>query len=209
MRAWIIASLVLPGAIAAQQDPPPAAPAHLSRADEIRYARSAAPEEISKGAKIWVLENGHYVVAEQGNGGVACMVLHSTATSFEPQCGDTEADETVLAIERFRTEQRIAGKTADGIKAEVDDCLASGRFRSPKRPALVYMLSSSQVLVDQKGNLNRFMPHLMVFYPFMKNSAMGLTPSKSMDIPGVVQEGTPMSALVVIARDWVDPAKTP
>jgi hypothetical protein len=156
-----------------------------------------------------VLENGHYLVAEQGTGAVACMVIRSTATSFEPQCGDMEADETVLAIERFRTEQRIAGKTPDGIKAEIDDCLASGRFRSPKRPALVYMLSSSQVLVDAKGKANRFMPHLMIFYPFMKNSTMGLTTSTSMDIPGVVQEGTPMSALIFIARDWVDPAKTP
>lgn len=209
MRGWIMASLVVPGVIAAQQASPPSAPANLSRADEIRYARSAAPEDISKGAKIWVLENGHYVVAEQGNGAVACMVLHSTATSFEPQCGDMEADETVLAIERFRTEQRIAGKSLDAIKAEIDDCLASGRFRSPKRPALVYMLSSSQVLVGPSGNASHFMPHLMVFYPGMTNSTMGITASKSMDIPGIVQEGTPMSALVVIARDWVDPAKTP
>ncbi len=208
MRGWILASLVVPGVIAAQQAPP-TAPANLSRADEIRYARSAAPEDISKGAKLWVLQSGHYVVAEQGTGAVACMVLRSTATSFEPQCGDMEADETVLAIERFRTEQRIAGKTPDAIQAEVDDCLASGRFRSPKRPALVYMLSSSQVLVDPKGNASRFMPHLMIFCPFMKNSSMGLTPSKSMDIPGVVKEGTPMSALIVVARDWVDPAKTP
>ncbi len=124
MRVWIFASLLVPGVVAAQQDPPPTAPANLSRADEIRYARSAAPEEISKGAKIWVLDKGHYRVAEQGNGAIACMVLHSTATSFEPQCGDMEADQTVLAVERFRTEQRIAGKTTDGINTEVDDCLA-------------------------------------------------------------------------------------
>jgi hypothetical protein len=211
MRAWIIASLAVPGVIAAQQDPPPSAPppTNLSRADEIRYARSAAPEDISRGAKIWVLESGRYRVAEQGIGAVACMVLRSTATSFEPQCGDMEADETVLAIDRFRTEQRIAGKTKDAIKAEVDDCLASGRFRSPTRPALVYMLSSSQVLVDSKGNASRFMPHLMIYYPGMKNDAMGLIASKSVDIPGVAREGTPLSALIVIARDWVDPAKTP
>ena len=208
MRAWIIASLV-PGVIAAQQAPSLTVPANLSRADEIRYARSAAPNDVSKDAKVWVLENGHYVVGEQGTGAVACMVIRSTAKSFEPQCGDMEADETVLAIERFRAERRIAGENPDGIKAEVDDCFASGRFRSPKRPALVYMLSSSQVLVNAKGNTTRFMPHLMIYYPFMKNSAMGLTESKSMDIPGVVEEGTPLSALIVVAREWVDPAKTP
>jgi hypothetical protein len=48
----------------------------------------------------------------------------------------------------------------------------------------------------------------MVYYPFMKNSAMGIVASKSMDVPGVVQEGTPMSALIVVMRDWVDPSTT-
>jgi hypothetical protein len=211
MRAWIMATLLVPAAVVAQQDPPPpTAPANLSRADEIRYAKSAAPTEISKDAKVWVLENGHYVVAEQGTSGIACVVGRNSPTSFEPECGDAEADATVLAVERFRTEQRIAGKSEDEIKAEVDGGLASGRFRSPKRPALVYMVSSSQVLTDPAGKVrSRFMPHLMVYYPFMKTSSMGIVASKSMDVPSMVQEDTPMSALVVVMRDWVDPNKAP
>jgi hypothetical protein len=212
MRAWIIASFLVPAAIAAQQDssPPPTAPANLSRADEIRYAKSAAPADVSKDATIWALENGHYVVAVSGTSGVACQVARNTATSFEPQCGDAEADATMLAIFRFRTEERIAGKPQDEIKAEVDNGLASGRFRSPKRPALVYMVSSSQVLTDPTGKVrSHFMPHLMIFYPGMKSSAMGVVASKSMDIPGVALDGTPMSGLIVVVRDWVDPVMTP
>jgi hypothetical protein len=70
------------------------------------------------------------------------------------------------------------------------------------------MVSSSQVLSDPTGKVrSRFMPHLMVYYPFMKNSSMGIVASKSMDVPGVVQEDTPMSALIVVMRDWVDPSK--
>lgn len=211
MRALVIASFFIPVVIAAQQPPsPPTAPTNLSRVDEIRYAKSAAPADISKDAKVWVLENGHYVVAEQGTSSVACTVLRSTATSFEPQCGDAEADATVLAIYRFRVEQRLAGKTADEIKAEVEKGMASGRFRSPKRPALVYMESSSQVLTDPNGKSpSRFVPHVMIYYPFMKNSAMGIPASKSLDIPGVVEENTPMSALIVVMRDWVNPDRTP
>jgi hypothetical protein len=210
MRAWMIA-LMVPAAVAAQQDAtPPTAPLNLSRADEIRYAKSAAPGDISKDATVWVLENGHYVVAESGTSGVACEVARNTATSFEPQCGDAEADATMLAIFRFRTEERIAGKSADEIKTEVADGLASGRFRSPQRPALVYMVSSSQVLTDPSGKVrSHFMPHLMIFYPGMKSSAMGVVASKSMDVPGVALEGTPMSGLIVVVRDWVDPIKTP
>lgn len=208
MRVWILASVLVPAAMAAQQDPPPVAPpAMLSRADEIRFARSAAPAEISKDATVYVLENGHYVVAEQGTSGMACVIIRTFAASFEPQCGDAEANATVLAIYRFRAEQRIAGRTPDQIKAEVDSGMASGRFRSPRRPALVYMESSSQVLSDGKAR-SKFMPHVMVYYPFMKSNAMGIVASKSIDVPGVVQDDTPMSALVVVTRDWVDPAPT-
>jgi hypothetical protein len=208
MRAWIVASLVIPAALAAQQDPPPpTAPTNLSRADEIRYAKSAAPAEISKDAKVWVLENDHYVVAEQGTSGIACQVGRSSAVSFEPQCGDAEADATALAVFRFFTEQRIAGKTPDEIRAEIDSRLASGQFRAPQRPALVYMASSSQVLGTAKTR-SHFMPHLMIFYPGMKASLMGVVDSKSMDIPGIVSDGKPMSGIVVVLRDWVDPNTT-
>jgi hypothetical protein len=209
MRAWIVASLLAPAAIAAQQDPPPSAPTISSRADEIRYAKSGAPAEISKDAKVWVLENGHYVVAEQGTSGMACQVGRNSPTSFEPQCGDAEADATVLATFRFGTEQRIAGKTHDEIRAEIDSGIASGRFRSPQRPALVYMTSSAQVLTDATGQKrSHFMPHLMIFYPYMKASSMGIVASKSMDVPGVTYDGAPMAGLIVVVRDWVDPNMT-
>ena len=138
------------------------------------------------------------------------MVARSTATSFEPQCGDAEADATVLAVYRFRVEQRIAGRTPDQIKAEVDSGMASGRFRSPKRPALVYMESSAQVLTNVDGTApTRFLPHVMIYYPFLKNSAMGILASTSMDVPGVVEENTPLSALFVVTRGWVNANQTP
>jgi hypothetical protein len=209
MRAWMIACFLVPGALAAQQDPSPTAPTNLSIADEIRYAKSAAPADISKNAKVWVLENGHYVVAEQGTSGEACVITRYSPTSFEPQCGDAEADATILAIYRFRTEQRIAGKSQAEIAAEIDSGLASGRFQTPRRPALVYMTSASQVLGDYSGKHNsHFMPHVMIYYPGMQSSAMGIVPSKSMDVPGVVKDNTPMSALVVVVRDWVEPNMT-
>ena len=208
MRVWILASLLVPAAIAAQQDPQPTAPAIRSRADEIRYARSAAPADISKDAKVWVLENGHYVVAEEGTSGVACEVGRNSPTSFEPQCGDAEADSTIMAIFRFRSEERIAGRSVEQIKAEVDSGIASGRFHAPRRPALVYMESSSQVLSGADGkNRSHFMPHLMIFYPGMTNSSMGIFASKSSDVPNVTLEGTPISGLIVVMRDWVDPDK--
>ncbi|MDE3217675.1 MAG: hypothetical protein KGO03_14800 [Gemmatimonadota bacterium] len=163
---------------------------------------------MSKDAKIWVLENGHYVVAVNGTSGMACAVMRERANSLVPICGDAEADATVMAISRFETEQRLAGKTRAEIRAEVGRGIASGRFRLPKIPALTYMTSSEQVLTDPNGgHPSRFMPHLMVFYPNMHAKAMGIVGSNSMDIPIVGDDGTPLSRLVIVVRDWTEPAK--
>jgi hypothetical protein len=207
MRAWFAALFLVPAAVAAPQTSRPTVPKNLSRADEIRYARSAAPADVSKGATVWVLESGHYVVAEKGTSGMACSVFRERPNSFVPVCGDAEADATVMAISRFQTEERLAGKSRDEIKSEVDQGLTSGRFRVPHSPALTYMTSSAQVITDTSGGRpTRFLPHLMVFYPNMHGEGLGLVESNSMDIPLLDEDGTPMSRLVIVVRDWTQPA---
>ena len=207
MRMWLTASFLISAAAAAQQPSPPTVPTDLSRADEILYARSAAPADVSKDATVWVLEHGHYVVAVKGTSGMSCAVYRDRPNSFVPICGDAEAEATVLAIGRFQTEERLAGKTLDEIKPEVTRGLASGRFRAPDSPALTYMTSSAQVLTDTSGgHPTRFLPHVMVFYPNMHARGMGIVDSNSMDIPILDEEGTPMSRLDVVVRDWTQPA---
>lgn len=206
MRAWILASFVLPAALTAQKSQLPIPPTELSRADQIRLAKSAAPDDLTKNAKVWVLENGHYVVGVQGTSGMACMVLRNKPNELTPQCGDAEADATILSMYRFWTEQHLAGKTQDEIKAEVKSGLASRQFRTPQRPALVYMTSSAQVISDDNGeNRTHFMPHLMVFYPNLQMKAMDIVESNSMDVPIIGDEGTPWSQIVVVLRDWTEP----
>lgn len=207
MRVWLIASFLVPAALAAQQASPPVAPTNISRADEIRFAKSAAPADVSKNATVWVLENGRYVVAVKGTSGMACAVTREHPRSLVPICGDAEADSTVMAVARFETEERLAGRSPAAIKSDVASGLASGRFRLPRRPALTYMTSHAQVITDPNGeHPTRFMPHLMLFYPNMRGSAMGIVDSNSMDVPLLDEDGTPMSRLVIVVRDWTEPA---
>jgi hypothetical protein len=174
-----------------------------SRSDEIRLARSAAPAVIAKDAKVYVLENNHYVVAVQGSSGEACQVARTTAQGVAPECGDAEADATALAVDRFRTEQRLAGKSKDQIQRAIDEGFQVGRFHAPQRPALVFMLSPAQILTDPQDKVvGKWMPHLMVFFPSMKNSDMGLVESNDNNVPSVLDPGTPYSSLIVVARDW-------
>ncbi len=195
MRILLSVALLVPVIAAAQ-----------SRNDEIRLARSAAPPAVAKDARIYVLADNHYVVAEPGHSGEACMVIRSVETSLEPECGDAEADTTILAVERFRVEQRLAGRSNADIARAIADGRAAGRFRTPSRPALVFMLSSAQRLPNPDGTvIGKWLPHVMVFYPGMRTADMGLVPSSDGSIPMVLDPATPSSALVIVARDWIDP----
>lgn len=213
MRFVLAIGCCASAALSAQTPPPstPRAPVILSRSEEIRLALSGAPAAFTKDARIYVLENGRYAVAQPGKTGVACQISRSQALSLEPECGDEEADQTVLAIERFRVEQRLAGRPTPVIDRAVADSIAANRFRLPRRPAMVYMMSSAQILYSDNGSfVGRWLPHLMLYVPFLREADVGV-PAGSTDIKGpmVDKPGTALSNITVVMRDFVDPTPRP
>jgi hypothetical protein len=202
MRIGLFALLLVPALVSAPVPSP-----SFSRNEEIRLAKSAAPPAITRDARVYVLENGRYVIAEAGHSGAACVVIRIPAEGLEPECGDAEADTTVLAVERFTVEQRLAGRSPAEIDRAVADAMASGRLRSPTRPAMVYMMSSAQVLYDGATRIGKWKPHVMVFYPYLQAHDLGL-PADDPDVrvPAVLSPGTPRSALIVVTPAFVDPA---
>ena len=198
MRTLLCAVLVVPAIVLAQ-----------TREQEVLLARSAAPPAISKDAKVYVLEHDAFVVADPGHSSEVCLVARPTAQTFAPMCGDAEADATIFAVERYRSLQALSGKSFDAVKGQIADGFKSGRFHAPKRPALIFMMSSAQNLADPKGNpVGKVIPHVMVYYPNMRNEDYGLVASEDPNMPGVIEAGTPTSALIVMMHDWVDPATT-
>ena len=187
----------------------PAVAMAQTRDAEVRLAKSAAPLAISKDAKIYVLDHGHWVVAEPGRSTEICLVARPTAQTVAPMCGDAEAEATIFAVERFRSEKALAGESFDSIKQQIADGFKSGRFHAPKRPALIFMMSSGQNLADPNGKaVGKVIPHVMVFYPNMRNADYGLVASEDPNMPGVIEAGSPTSALIVGMHDWVDPTPT-
>jgi hypothetical protein len=198
MRKLLWVALIVPAVTTAQ-----------SRDQEIQLARSAAPAAISKDAKVYVLDHDHYVVADPGHSSEACLVGRPAEQAFAPMCGDAEAETTILAVERFRGMEVLAGKSQDVIKREIADGFKSGRFHAPKRPALIFMMSSAQLLPNPAfTKISKFVPHLMVFYPNMSTPDYGLVESEDSNVPVMVEPGSPMSGLVVMLHDWVNPAPT-
>ena len=202
MRIGLSALLFIPAALAAQS------PSVFSRTEEIGLAKSAAPPAVAKDARVYVLDHGHYVVAEPGGTGEACVLIRIPAAAIEPECGDAEADATVLAVERFRVEQRLAGRSPAEIDRAVTDAMTSGRLRAPKRPAMVYMMSSAQVLYNDTTRIGKWRPHVMVYYPFLRESDLGLPADgdSAVKILGILKPGTPLSALIVVTPTFVEPA---
>jgi len=181
----------------------------LPRDQEIALARSAAPPSVSDSARILVLTDRGFEVAIPGTSPVTCLVNRSWPESLEPECFDAEASISVLPVELYRTEQRHLGRPEDVIEREVNDRLADGRFRLPRRPAMQYMMSSGQQLISDDGRkVGKWYPHLMLAMPYLTSGDLGLSDSVDIRVGMVADSGKPWATLVIPVRAFIDPAGT-
>jgi len=182
----------------------------LPRDQEIALARSAAPPSVSDSARILVLTDRGFEVAIPGTNPVTCLVNRSWPESLEPECFDAEASISVLPVELYRTEQRHLGRPEDVIEREVNDRLADGRFRLPRRPAMQYMMSSGQQLISDDGRkVGKWYPHLMLAMPYLTSAELGLSDSVDIRVGMVADSGKPWATLVIPVRAFIDPAGPP
>ncbi len=144
-----------------------------SRDSEIALARSAAPESISRDAKVLVLGQHGYETAIQGKNGFVCLVERSWTAPIDdpnfwnpklrgPICLNPSAARSYLPLTIKKTELILAGQSKaqmfEGIKAGLD----KKELPTPEYGAMGYMLSKEQYLGDQGRHWH---PHLMFFLP--------------------------------------------
>lgn len=147
----------------------------VDRAREIALARSAAPAHVSDSAAVYVLKDSAYVEAARGSSGVECYVSRSWPGSLEPHCFDQEGAATIMRIQMRRTELLHGGMSDERADRRIGADLAAGRLRLPRRPAMSYMMSAAQVLVNDAGRpTGRWQPHLMIYYPYFTQADLGL-----------------------------------
>lgn len=194
----VLAALVLAERLPAQTSGQPV--------DEVRLARSAAPAHVSDDATVMVLKNGRYLIAAEGSNEVTCIVARSRPGSLEPICYDAEASRTILPIEIRRVELRLAGTSDEEIDRIVSLEIGGGQLKLPVRPALSYMMSSGQILVSDEGrNVGPWLPHLMLYIPYITGADLGLYGPPSMTAAAVFDEGLPTAHVVIAVREFVDP----
>jgi len=178
----------------------------LPREREIALARSAAPAAVSDSATIWVLGDTAYVVAVRGTNGNACFVSRDWIDTLEPHCFDEEGAGTVMRMAMLHVEQLHRGRTEAEAQQAIAQALHGGSLRPPRRPAMSYMMSAAQWLIDDNRSVGgHWHPHLMIYYPYLTAGQLGLGRG-SMSTAMVFGANTPWTSIVIILRDFVQPA---
>lgn len=154
----------------------------MDEAEEIRLARTAAPESVSKEAWVHVLRRNGYELVEKGNNGFHCFVERSWAAprpdnsiTFEPRvrapnCINAEGARTVMQEKFMVARLALAGHDSDEINRRVDAALASGELKEPTGVALTYMMSKHQWLGEGPA---AWKPHVMLWSPGLTRPEVG------------------------------------
>jgi len=183
---------------------------------EIALARSAAPDSISRDAKVLVLGPHGYETAAEGMNGFVCLVERGWMAPFDnpefwnpkirgPICFNPPAVHSVLPMTYKRTEMVLAGQS----KAQIEEGIKI--FAKKELPALepgafTYMMSKEAYLTDSDGHN---MAHLMFYTPIMAGTVWGadLPHSPVMLNTQFVPEG--IDVFMVLTGMWSDGTLAP
>jgi hypothetical protein len=203
-----LAALIAVGLAAAEStqiavsQPPPL----MDRQKEIALALSACPPTVASKAAVYVLDKSGYVKVRDNQNGFTAIVQHSLPSAQEPQCMDAEGTRTLLPRMLKVAELRAQGKSPEEIKRLVADAFAKGVLQPPTRPGVDYMLSTENVVPDDKGVLAPFPPHVMFYAPYLTNADLGSDGQAGGGPAFVAGEGTPYALIIVPVGAHTGPA---
>ena len=188
------------------------------RNEEIKLARSAAPDSISGDAGVLVLGRHGYETAIKGKNGFVCVVERSWMSPFDfpqfwnpkmrgPICFNPPAVRSILPLTIKRTELVLAGLSKaqifDGIK------VFGKKELPPLEPGgMCYMMSNQGYLNDSAGH---WVPHLMFYVPQTDGMAWGadLPGSPVMLSPQFQGAPEPVTVFMIPVLKWSDGTAAP
>ena len=194
----------------------------MDRDAEIALARSAAPESVSREAKILVLGRHGYETAVEGNNGFVCVVERAWMSPLQtsgaidssgfwnpkirgPLCFNPQAVHSILPITYKRTEIVLAGKSKAQIIEWTKAAYAKKELPALEPGAMSYMMSKGACLGDDGGNL----AHLMFYVPLMDGADWGADVPNSPVILGQKGPPEPFSLFIVPVGKWSDGTPAP
>jgi len=152
----------------------------LPQEQEIELALSAGPEHLRLDATVYIFGKNGYQKIHSGQNGFTCMVNRdgnqAGDNDLKPTCWDPEGSATIVPVMLRVGELMAQGKTADEIKHDIDAGFSAGRFSSPRKTGIAYMLRGD-VQYDPKTKeiiKTLFPPHYMIYAPSVTNADIGM-----------------------------------
>lgn len=182
---------------------------------EIAFARSAAPESISRDAEVQVLGRHGYETAVKGKNGFVCMVQRSWAAGIDdpefwnpklrsPACFNAPAARSFFPLLLKRTELVLAGRSKDQVFAAIGAAIDKKELPTPESGAMCYMMSKEGYLNDRDG---RWHPHLMFFVPLTEAAIWGAGSPGSPVVAAFTDTPERLSVFLVPVGHWSDGTK--
>lgn len=184
------------------------------RAAEIALARSAAPESISRDAKVLVLGLHGYETAMKGTNGFACVVERSWMSPFDhsefwnpklrgPICFNPPAVRSVLPLTIKRTELVLAGLSKEQIMEKLKSAVSRKELPALEAGAMSYMMSKQAYLTDADDHN---MSHLMIYTPVTNAASWGADlPTSPVMFGGQFQNAPePITVFLIPVGKWSD-----
>ena len=152
----------------------------LPQGQEIELALSAGPEHMRSDATVYVFGRKGYEKIRSGKNGFTCMVNRdgnqAGDNDLKPTCWDAEGSATIVPV-MLRVGQLLAeGRTADEIKHDIDAGFNKGRFSSPQKTGIAYMLRGDVQYDPSTKEISKtlFPPHYMIYAPGVTNADIGM-----------------------------------
>lgn len=164
-------------------------------------ALSAGPEHLRAGASVYVLQKDGFVLARHGTNGFACIVNRDHPLNRKPTCYDAEGVATLLPKVLKVGELLMKGVPMDRIKAEIAEGFRTGKFISPRRPGVAYMLSGEvRNYNPSTKQVESFPPHVMFYAPNLTNEDIGSDGKFEPGLPSIAYQG-PQGFMIVVLGD--------
>jgi hypothetical protein len=164
---------------------------------------------MAAGADVYAWRDGHFIKVRNGSTGVACMVSRDVRVSgVYPMCFDPEGARTLMQDDMMKTELWARGLSNAAVQREVDAAFARGTLHHPEKPAMIYMMSSKQMLVAYQGEVSRpigaWHPHVMIYLPHASAGQFALGADNEMGPVSVPFSDAGGVQLVVQVPHWAD-----
>jgi len=181
-----------------------ALPELLPQEKEIALALSAAPEHLRNNAGVYVLKRNGFVKVRDSTNGFTCIVNRDHPLNQKPVCFDAEGTATILPKILRVGELLMQSKPMSVINAEIAEGFRTGKYISPRRAGVAYMLSGDiRNYNPHTGKVESFPPHVMFYAPNLTNADLGVTPealAKDPSLPFVAYQG-PHGFIIVVSSD--------